>query len=124
MIGVLGFDSRQGLGIFLFTTASRTALGPTQPPFQWIPGALYLGLKRTGREIDHSPRSSAEAKEYVELYFHSTYTPSWRGAQFKKTQGQLYLYLYILSLITALWLENSYEVVNMRFCAKHGSRYS
>jgi hypothetical protein len=32
MIGVLGFDSRRGLGIFLFTTASRTALGPNQPP--------------------------------------------------------------------------------------------
>jgi hypothetical protein len=31
MIGVLGFDSQRGLGIFLFTTASRTALGPTQP---------------------------------------------------------------------------------------------
>jgi hypothetical protein len=28
-IGVLGFDSRQGLGTFLFTTGSRTALGPT-----------------------------------------------------------------------------------------------
>jgi hypothetical protein len=39
-IGVLGFDSRRGLGIFLFTTASRTALGPTQPPIQWEPGAL------------------------------------------------------------------------------------
>jgi hypothetical protein len=26
-IEVLGFDSRRGLGIFLFTTASRTALG-------------------------------------------------------------------------------------------------
>jgi hypothetical protein len=33
-IGVLGFDSRRGLGIFLFTTVSRTALGPTQPPIQ------------------------------------------------------------------------------------------
>jgi hypothetical protein len=31
-IEVLGFDSRQGLGIFLFTTASRTALEPNQPP--------------------------------------------------------------------------------------------
>jgi hypothetical protein len=28
-IGVLGFHSRRGLGIFLFTTASGTALGPT-----------------------------------------------------------------------------------------------
>jgi hypothetical protein len=26
-IGVLGFDSQRGLGILLFTTASRTALG-------------------------------------------------------------------------------------------------
>jgi hypothetical protein len=50
------------LGSFLFTTASRTALGPTQPPIQWVPGALFLGLKRPGREADHSPPSSAEIK--------------------------------------------------------------
>jgi hypothetical protein len=30
MIKVLGFDSRQSIGIFLFTTVSRPALGPTQ----------------------------------------------------------------------------------------------
>jgi hypothetical protein len=47
--GVLRFDSRRGLGIFLFTTASRPALGPTQPPIQWVPGALSLGVKRSGR---------------------------------------------------------------------------
>jgi hypothetical protein len=62
-IGVLGFDFRWGLLTFLFTTASRTALGPTQPPIQWVPGALSLGVKRLGREADHSPRSSAEVKE-------------------------------------------------------------
>jgi hypothetical protein len=62
-IGVLEFDSRRGLGIFLFTTASRTALGPTQPPIQWVPGALSLGVKWPGREADHSPPSSAEVKE-------------------------------------------------------------
>jgi hypothetical protein len=59
----LGFDPRRGLGIFLFTTASKTALGPTQPPIQWVPGALSLGVKRPGREADHSPPSSAEIKE-------------------------------------------------------------
>jgi hypothetical protein len=61
-IGVLGFDSRRGLGIFLFTIASRTALGPTQPPIQWVPGALTLGAERQGREDDHSPRSNAEVR--------------------------------------------------------------
>jgi len=30
--------------------------------------------------IDHSPSSSAEVKECVELYHHSSDTPSWRGA--------------------------------------------
>jgi hypothetical protein len=49
-IGVLGFDCRRRLGIFLFTTASRTAL------------ALSLEVKRPGREADHSLPSSAEVK--------------------------------------------------------------
>jgi hypothetical protein len=70
-IGVLGFDSRRGLGNFFFTTVSRTALGPTQPPIQWLPGALSLGVKRPGREADNSPQCSAEVKEWVELYLHS-----------------------------------------------------
>jgi hypothetical protein len=43
MIGVLGFDSHWGLGIFPFTTASRTALKPTQPPIQRVQGALPWG---------------------------------------------------------------------------------
>jgi hypothetical protein len=72
-IRVLGFDSRQGLGIFLFTTASRTALGPTQPPIQWVQRALSLAVKRPGREADHSPPCSAEVKEWVELYLHLQY---------------------------------------------------
>jgi hypothetical protein len=66
---VLGFDSRRGLGIF-FTTASTTALGSTQPPIKWIWGAIFLGIKRPVREADHSPLSSAELKEWVELYIH------------------------------------------------------
>jgi hypothetical protein len=60
-----------GLGIFLLDIVARPALGPTQPPIQWVPGALSLGVKRPGREADHSPPSTAEVKECVELYLHS-----------------------------------------------------
>jgi len=35
------FDSQQGVSICLFTTVSRPALVPTQPPKQWVPGALW-----------------------------------------------------------------------------------
>jgi hypothetical protein len=79
-IGVLGFDSRRRLRIFSFTTAFRTTLGPTQPPIQWARGALSLEVERPGREADHSPTSSVEVKECVELYLHSPNMPSWRGA--------------------------------------------
>jgi hypothetical protein len=50
------------MGIFLFATVSRPAVVPTQPPIQWIPGAVSLGLKRLGREADHSPQSNAEVR--------------------------------------------------------------
>jgi hypothetical protein len=86
-MGFLGFDSRWGLGNFLFTTASRTALGPTQPPIQWVPEALFLGVERPGSEADHSPPSSADVKECVELYLYFPNTPSWRGARLKKSTG-------------------------------------
>jgi hypothetical protein len=48
--------------MFLFTTASRAALGPIQPPIHWVSGALSLGVKRPGCEAEHSPPSSAEVK--------------------------------------------------------------
>jgi hypothetical protein len=51
----------------------QTTLGPTQPPIQWVPGTLYLGVKRSGRGADHSPPPSAEIEECVELYLHSQY---------------------------------------------------
>jgi hypothetical protein len=59
---VLDFDSRRGLGIFLFSTVYRPALGPTHPPIEWVTAALYVGLKRQGREANHPPPSSAEVK--------------------------------------------------------------
>jgi hypothetical protein len=48
--------------IFLFSTASRQALGPNQPSIQWVPGSSSLGVKRQGREADHLSPSSDEIK--------------------------------------------------------------
>jgi hypothetical protein len=43
-----------------FSMFSRPALESTQPPTQWVPGALSPGVKRPGHEAGHSPPTSAE----------------------------------------------------------------
>jgi hypothetical protein len=103
-IGVIEFDSRRELGIFLFITASRTALGPTQPPTQWVPGDFPLRVKRQGREAHHSPPSSAEVKEWVEVYPHFPNTPSWRGAQLKYRDNFTFTF-QVISSIQVLGIE-------------------
>jgi hypothetical protein len=48
--------------------SSWPALESTQPPIQWVPGALSPGVKRLGRETDHSSSVSAEVKKmYIYL---------------------------------------------------------
>jgi hypothetical protein len=66
---------------------SRPALGPTQPPVQWVPGVLSPGLKaRPGRDADHLPPSSAEVVNEWEIYLLSPQATPWRVA------GLLYLF--------------------------------
>jgi hypothetical protein len=62
-----------GAGNFPFIAVSRPALGPNQPPIQWIPGgAVFLGIKQPGREADHSPPSIADvnAWSYISTFPH------------------------------------------------------
>jgi hypothetical protein len=73
------------MGNFLFTTASRRALGPTKPPIRLVTRALSLGVKRSGREADHSPPASAEVKNAWSYTSVPPNMPSWRGAQLKST---------------------------------------
>jgi hypothetical protein len=53
-----GFRVPGGSRCFVVSTPSRRALGSTQPHIQWVPG-----VKRPGREDDHSPPASAEVKK-------------------------------------------------------------
>jgi hypothetical protein len=88
------YDFRRKLGIFLFTTASRTALASTQPPIQWVRGALSLGVRRPGREARHSPPSSAGQRMSRNIPPLPQYAfMEWWSV--KKAEGQLYLYLYL-----------------------------
>jgi hypothetical protein len=50
------------------------ALGPTQPPVQWVP-VFPWGKERSGRDADPSSPSSAVGHERVELYLYSPYGP-------------------------------------------------
>jgi hypothetical protein len=48
---------------FVFSTSSKPALEPTQPPVQSVPVGSFLGVKAAGAEADHSPPTSAEVKK-------------------------------------------------------------
>ena len=62
-----GIESRWGRDFpYLF----RPALGPTQPPVQWIQG-LSRCKERPGRDADPSPPSSAVVKKRVAPYLYS-----------------------------------------------------
>jgi hypothetical protein len=65
----------------------------TQPPVQWVPGALYLGVNRPGREADHSPPSSTDVKNA----WRYTSTPQYAFTAWYsvKAQGKIYFYLYL-----------------------------
>jgi hypothetical protein len=59
----VGALSRGRVKKFSFSMLSRLALGSTQPPIQRVPGTLFPGVKRQGREADSSPPTSAEVKK-------------------------------------------------------------
>jgi hypothetical protein len=55
--------------IHVFFTASRPALGHTQPPTQWVPGFFPGGVKRLRGDADNLPHL-VPTSGMVELSFH------------------------------------------------------
>jgi hypothetical protein len=62
---MIGFQFLAGAGNFFLRHHVQTSFGVNPPPIQWVPGAF------PGSKADHSPPSSAEIKECMELYPHS-----------------------------------------------------
>jgi len=81
------------IGFFIFSTASRLAPGPTQPPVQRVTGSLSPEMKRPGREADHSPPSSAEFMNALSY----TSTPPIRLHDMVLSEAQEQLYLFSLT---------------------------
>jgi hypothetical protein len=80
-----------------FSLHHRLQNGSGTHPASYLMGArgFFPGVKRPGREADHSPPSSAEVKELVELYLYFANTSSWRGAQLKHRDNfTFYLFIY------------------------------
>jgi hypothetical protein len=50
----LGFGSWKKQEIFLFFITSRPAVEPTQPPIQWVPGAVSLGVNQQRLQANNS----------------------------------------------------------------------
>ena len=59
-----------------FPKLSRTALGPTHSPVQWVPGLSQVYSGQSIVLITHPP-STAKVKERVQLYLYSPSLPVW-----------------------------------------------
>jgi hypothetical protein len=84
-VGILG---KNLVLLYFFWHYPELLWGPPSLLPNGYQGLFPWGVKRPGREADHLPPSSAEVKEWVELYLNSYNTSSWRGALLK-AQGQL-----------------------------------
>jgi hypothetical protein len=92
-----GLDDRGR--ILIFTTTSRSALGP----IQWLPGTLSLGLKLPERETDDLIPSGAEFKNAWSFSLRSSSTLRSRWSQ-----GDFYNFAAIVS---------THDNVNVRLTA-------
>jgi hypothetical protein len=81
-----GQDDR-GVGVRV-PVGSRIFSSPNRPDRLWGPpnllsneyqGLFSLGVKQPGREVDHSPPTSAKVKK-MWIFTFTPHTPSWRSA--------------------------------------------
>jgi hypothetical protein len=84
---------------FVFSTSSRSALGFTQHLIQWVWGALSSGVKRPGREAQHSLPTNAEVKKNRSIH-PLPHTPSCLNANKLSTGTTLHFTLLLLDILS------------------------
>jgi hypothetical protein len=109
-----------GAGNFSLHHRVQIGSGATQPPIQGVPGAPSLGVKRPGREVDHSPPSSTEVKECVELYIHYPNTPSWRGGQLKNQHRGNFTFTFTILVLALILFKVIYSDIYSVMCCFPG----
>jgi hypothetical protein len=104
--------------IFFFSTASRPALGPTQPPIQWVTGTRFPEVKWPEREADHSPQSTAELKNGGAVLSLS-HTSSWLSAELIKQRDNFtYSTVDLKMKIMPVWIQKH----RVWICDVHSSK--
>jgi hypothetical protein len=97
MIALQGFERIQSIPdrdtVFPLTSASGPALGPTQPPVQWVPGPISPGVKR-GRGVMQTTHPLLVPR----LRKSRSYTSCHPNAPLWSVTGPLYPFFYSLDL--------------------------
>jgi hypothetical protein len=68
-----------GTGKYYFSMSSRPALGCTQPPIQWVPGALSQGWSGRGVKLTTHLQLVPRSRKCGSMH-PLPHTPSWRSA--------------------------------------------
>jgi hypothetical protein len=97
----VGVPSPSRVKNVLFFMFSRPAVGPTQPPIQWVMGALSLRVQGQGCEADHSHPTSAEVKK-MWTYTSTPHMPSWRSASLVKHRDNFTFTLTVILSLSAI----------------------
>jgi hypothetical protein len=85
----------------LFYMSSRPALVSTQPPIQWVQGALSTGVNSKGVNLTGYFQLVPRSRKYGPMH-PLPHAPSWRSA-YSLAQGQLYLYLKLPLTDQMVW---------------------